>query len=127
MLSSCSSSIRFASQDNDTIYNSNTKHETIIGKERGIASYYADGYHGKITSSGEIFDNRKMTAAHNTLSFGTIVNVRNISNNKEVIVRINDRGPFVKGRIIDLSRAAAEKLEMIEKGIIEVEIEIINE
>lgn len=92
----------------------------------GIASYYADFFEGRTTANGEIFTQQKLTAASRTLPFGTIVRVTRIDNNKSVTVRINDRGPYVKGRIIDLSKSAAEKLDMIEKGIVKVKLEIIN-
>src|SRR5688572_26363731 len=79
----------------------------------GVASYYAAKYHGRKTASGEIFDMNKMTAAHRTLPFGERVRVTNLGNERSVVVVINDRGPFVKGRIIDVSLAAARKLDMI--------------
>lgn len=94
--------------------------------QRGKASYYADSFAGKRTASGEIYDPQKLTAAHRTLPFGTRVRVKNLYNDREVIVRINDRGPFIKSRIIDLSRAAAEKLGMINYGVAEVLIEVIK-
>jgi rare lipoprotein A len=94
--------------------------------ERGLASYYADKYHGRPTASGEIYNRRAMTAAHRTLPFGTRVRVTNQRNRKSVVVRINDRGPFVQGRIIDLSRAAAESVSMIRDGVVEVTVEILR-
>ncbi len=90
--------------------------------EKGIASYYADKFKGRKTASGEIFRQQKMTAAHKTLPFGTRVRVKNLKNGRTVKVRINDRGPFVKGRIIDLSKKAARRLGMLNDGISEVEI-----
>ena len=90
--------------------------------EKGQASYYGDKFEGRKTANGEIFSQQKMTAAHRTLPFGTIVVVKNISNGKTVKVRINDRGPFVSGRIIDLSRAAAAALGYINAGLASVEI-----
>ncbi|WP_242692306.1 septal ring lytic transglycosylase RlpA family protein [Aridibaculum aurantiacum] len=90
--------------------------------ESGKASYYADKFNGRPTASGEIFRQSKRTAAHRTLPFGTRVIVVNQSNGKRVKVRINDRGPFVSGRIIDLSRKAARKLGMIQQGVVPVEI-----
>src|SRR5687768_12973546 len=75
------------------------------GSTTGIASFYSEKYHGKKTASGQIFDMNKMTAAHRTLPFGQKVRVTNLANNREVVVTINDRGPFVKGRIIDVSLA----------------------
>ena len=78
------------------------------------------------SASGEIFDNNKLTAAHRTFSFGTRLKVTNVDNGKSVVVTVNDRGPFVRGRIIDLSLAAAHKLEMIKKGVVKVKIEVIR-
>ncbi len=94
--------------------------------QEGVASYYADEFHGRTTSNGETFDMNQLTAAHQTLPFGTIVKVTNKQNGKSVTVRINDRGPFLKDRIIDLSRAAAEKLGMIGPGTAEVRLEILQ-
>jgi len=94
--------------------------------ESGVASYYASKFDGRTTASGDIFFNSLMTAAHRTLPFGTIVKVRNTSNDKTVTVTVNDRGPFVSGRIIDLSSAAFSTLDNLSKGIINVEIEIID-
>ncbi len=91
-------------------------------KQTGQASYYADKFNGRKTANGEIFDQDKLTAAHKTLPFGTIVKVTNLTNNKTVIVRINDRGPFVGGRIIDLSFAAAKKIDLINAGVVKVTV-----
>src|SRR5258708_33030469 len=84
--------------------------------ETGVASWYGHPYHGRHAANGEIYDMEKMTAAHRTLPFGTWLRVRNLSNNKTVNVRIIDRGPFVGGRILDLSHAAAVSLEIIGPG-----------
>ncbi len=92
----------------------------------GKASYYADKFNGRKTASGEIYNHSKKTAAHKSLDFGTRVRVTNLENKKSVVVIINDRGPFVKGRIIDLSKSAAEKLDFLDKGITDVKIEVIN-
>lgn len=92
----------------------------------GQASYYAQKYHLKKTASGETFDQYAMTAAHKTLPFGTKVRVTNTQNDKSVIVKINDRGPFVKGRIIDLSRSAFERIGNLKAGVIPVTIEVIR-
>ena len=92
----------------------------------GLASYYADKYHGRKTANGEVFDVNKMTAAHKTLSFGTKVRVTNKENGKSVVVKINDRGPFVKGRVIDLSPAAARRIEMTRAGVVPVKLEILG-
>ncbi|MDD2792766.1 MAG: septal ring lytic transglycosylase RlpA family protein, partial [Sediminibacterium sp.] len=92
------------------------------GTESGYASYYADKYEGRKTSNGEVFRQRKLTAAHKTLPFGTKVKVTNLANGRTVRVRINDRGPFIEGRIIDLSKAAAQKVDMIPAGVTRVRI-----
>lgn len=91
-------------------------------QQKGEASYYADKFHGRKTASGEIYNKADFTAAHRTLPFGTKIKVINLENGKSVIVRINDRGPFKHGRIIDLSRAAAEKIDLIRLGVTQVEI-----
>ena len=93
---------------------------------QGLASWYGGKFHGRLTSSGEIFDTNTMTAAHKTLPFGTMVKVTNLDNGATAIVRINDRGPFVEGRIIDLSRAAADALGMVGIGVAHVSLEIIG-
>lgn len=90
--------------------------------QSGKASYYADYFKGRKTANGETFRQRKLTAAHRTLPFGTKVKVVNLANGRTVKVRINDRGPFVDGRIIDLSKKAARKLDMINTGVAQVEI-----
>lgn len=95
-------------------------------KYRGLASYYADKYHGKQTASGEIFDMYGLTCAHNQLPFNTWLEVRNLKNNRTVIVRVNDRGPFIGGRVIDLSYGAAKELEMLKTGVQEVEITVLR-
>ena len=92
----------------------------------GVASYYGREHHGKKTANGEIFDMNKLTAAHPSLSFGSQVKVTNLSNQRSVIVRINDRGPYYQGRIIDLSLAAAERLEMVKSGITKVKLEVLD-
>lgn len=95
--------------------------------ETGVASWYGPGFHGRTTSNREIYDMYDMTAAHRELPFGSHVMVTNLDNQRSVVVRINDRGPFVKGRIIDLSYAAARMLEMVEPGTARVRIELIPE
>lgn len=93
------------------------------GRVFGKASFYARKFHGRKTANGEIYNMFRMTAAHRTLPFGTLLHVTNLKNGKRAIVRINDRGPFVAGRIIDLSYAAAKKLDFINDGIIRVKLE----
>ena len=94
-------------------------------EQQGVASYYADKFDGRNTANGEIFRQDSLTAAHKHLPFGTIVLVTNLKNNKQVTVRVNDRGPFVSGRIIDLSRKGAESIDMIIDGIVDVRIEAV--
>ena len=90
------------------------------------ASYYADMFHGRQTASGELFDLHGRTAAHRDLRFGTRVRVTNLKNGRKITVRINDRGPYVGERAIDLSYGAARKLRMVEAGVVPVEIEILR-
>jgi rare lipoprotein A len=92
----------------------------------GIASWYGRRFIGKKTANGEIFDPEKMTAAHRRLPMGTIVRVTNERNGRQATVRINDRGPYIPGRIIDLSRAAARTMDMIERGLAPVRMEIVG-
>jgi peptidoglycan lytic transglycosylase len=94
-------------------------------KKTGIASFYADKFEGRKTANGEIYYHAKKTAAHQKLPFGSIVKVTNLENRKFVVVRINDRGPFVDNRIIDLSKSAARDLGIVEKGLAKVEVELI--
>jgi rare lipoprotein A len=94
--------------------------------QRGMASWYGEDFHGKITSSKEIYNMYDMTAAHKTLPFGSYVMVTNLENGKSVIVRINDRGPFIEGRIIDLSYAAAKVLGMVGPGVVPVKVEVLE-
>ena len=97
-------------------------------REEGIASWYggADGFEGKPTASGEIYDSSLLTAAHRELPLGTLVEVSSLESGKSVRVRINDRGPFVKGRIIDLSRAAAGRLDLVGPGIGRVRVTLLE-
>ncbi|MFO8057407.1 MAG: septal ring lytic transglycosylase RlpA family protein [bacterium] len=92
----------------------------------GMASWYGKKFHGKKTASGERFNMFALTAAHKTLPFNSRVKVTNLSNHKSVKVRVNDRGPWAKGRIIDLSYAAAKRIDMIEKGVVKVRVEVIS-
>ena len=93
--------------------------------QAGVASWYGEEFRGKKTANGEIYDPDKLTAAHRSLPFGTLVKVTDLSNNRQVIVRINDRGPYKRGRIIDLSLGAARRLGMVKKGLARVKIKII--
>ncbi len=100
---------------------------TTAIEEYGTASYYSDKFQGKKTASGELYDKNKFTAAHKSLKFGTIILVTRLDNKKSVKVRVNDRGPYIKGRVVDVSRAAAEQLGLIADGHAEVKIEVVNE
>jgi rare lipoprotein A len=95
-------------------------------RQVGLASYYAHGHHGRRTASGERFDMGEMTAAHRTLPFGTRVRVTNLDNGRQAVVRINDRGPFRKGRILDVSYAAARKLGFARRGLARVRLEVLG-
>lgn len=99
---------------------------TVRSLGTGVASYYGKRFHGRLTANGERFNMRAMTAAHKTLPFGTKVRVTNPRNGRAVVVRINDRGPFIRGRTIDLSRSAAEKIGMIATGHARVKLEIVR-
>lgn len=102
----------------------NTKSSTPKAySQTGKASYYANKFNGRRTANGEIFSNNKMTAAHRYLPMNTMLLVTNLQNGRQTVVRVNDRGPFIKGRIIDLSRAAAAKIGMIQTGVSSVKIE----
>lgn len=95
--------------------------------QRGKAAWYGDRYHGRKTASGERFDMNDLTAAHRTLPFGTVVQVKNLANDRAVNVRINDRGPFGrKERIIDVSKAAARELGMLGSGVVPVELRVVR-
>lgn len=97
---------------------------TVI--QKGKASYYARSFQGKETANGETFNQNELVAAHKTLPFDTRVQVTNLENGKQVTVRINDRGPFKPGRIIDLSRVAANRIDLLEEGIAPVKIETLD-
>lgn len=94
--------------------------------ETGKATYYADKYQGKKTASGEPYKRELKTAAHKELPFGTNVKVTNLSNGKSVVVRVNDRGPFTKGRILDLSKSAFSSIGNINAGVLDVEMEVVD-
>ncbi len=140
-LNACSFGVPLGSSDSPKAVNKAKKPNSYIvfGKQytvmdsadgyvkRGIASWYGKKFHGRKTSNGETYDMFAMTAAHKTLPLPVRVSVKNLSNGKTIIVRVNDRGPFVGDRIIDLSYAAAKKLGMIEKGTARVEIRVLND
>ena len=92
----------------------------------GVSSYYGSKFHGKLTANGEVYDMYGVTAAHKTLPFNTVIRVTNLGNNKSLILRINDRGPYVDGRILDCSYGAAKKLDFLNQGTANVEIKVIE-
>jgi len=100
-----------------------SKHRKII---KGISSFYAEDFHGKLTANGEVYDMYGLTAAHKTMPLNTICRVTNLENDKSLILRINDRGPYIKGRILDCSYGAAKKLDFIKQGTTKVKIEVIE-
>ncbi len=123
-------SVGTAAQQSGKKSNSGAKKSNSGSKvkaEKGQASYYADKFQGRSTASGEKYDKKKLTGAHRTLPFGTVVRVTNTANGKSVEVRINDRGPFKAGRVVDVSRAAAEKLDMIRAGVVNCTVEVISQ
>ena len=100
--------------------------EIIANSFSGRASWYGPGFHGRRTANGEVFNQHALTAAHPSLSFGTKVRVTNLNNGRSVIVRINDRGPYSGGRVIDLSTAAARSLNMIRSGVTRVKVTVLG-
>ncbi len=131
----CTSSPRFVTRSGSSIPRPvperTTTGRTSQGEKallvlEGTASYYADAFHGKQAANGEIFDMNDLTAAHRTLPFGTLVKVTNLTNQKSVVVRIIDRGPYVEGRIIDLSLGAARSVDMVTSGTAQVRIEVVE-
>ena len=121
----CAPSSRFSSQSSPSSqsYVSDKSDSDIL---YGESSYYADKFHGRKTANGEIFDMYTKTAAHKTLPFNTLLEVTNLENNQSVIVRVNDRGPFVGNRILDLSFGAAREIDMISSGVVRVKIKIVK-
>jgi rare lipoprotein A len=114
--------------ESDSYFSTESEEEIEVNEilQTGTASWYGPGFHGRLTSSRDRFDQNKMTAAHRTLPFNTIVEVVNLENDKSVKVLINDRGPYTRNRIIDLSKAAAEEIEMIDSGTTEVELILVE-
>ncbi len=129
---SCAPNPRYTSSKdsgNRKVPKNPTKQKTSTHSQKvftGTSSYYGKDFHGKLTANGEIFDMYGLTAAHKTLPLNTIVRVTNIENGKSLILRINDRGPYIDGRILDCSYGAAKKLEFVQMGTTEVKIEVIE-
>jgi rare lipoprotein A len=120
----CSPSIRFGKTSKGG--GSTSTPRTVTESETGIASYYADKFHGKRTANGETFDMHALTAAHPSLPFNTIIDVTNLANDKRVRLRVNDRFPGTAGRVIDVSLEAAKRLGMIQSGTARVRIDVIK-
>ena len=122
ILSACGKKVRVAVPSGSPVRAVSSTSELI-----GLASYYAEPYHGRKTANGETFDTyEELTAAHRTLAFNTVVKVTNESNGRDVEVRINDRGPFIDGRVIDLSLKAAREIDMVRAGIVPVKLDIVK-
>lgn len=109
-----------------TIHEVSPHSQTVTRTEEGLASWYGKEQHGKLTANGEHFDMYALTAAHKKLKMQTRVRITNKANGRSVIVRINDRGPYARGRIIDLSYAAAKVLEMLDRGVAPVLVEVLQ-
>jgi rare lipoprotein A len=98
----------------------------FVDKGSMKASWYGPGFHGQKTANGEVYDQNSFTAAHKSLKFGTLLKITNLKNNKSVVIRINDRGPYIHGRDLDLSKAAALELGMVRKGVAKIKVEEIK-
>jgi 3D (Asp-Asp-Asp) domain-containing protein len=96
------------------------------GRQAGLASWYGPGFYGRQTASGTVYTGARLTAAHRSLPFGTLVRVTNLENGRRVVVVIDDRGPFIRGRVIDLSVAAAQRLGMVRDGVVPVRIKVVR-
>jgi rare lipoprotein A len=131
-LSGCSAKVAAVKQGAPGSYSINGKTYYPMKKvaagfnQKGVASWYGPGFHGKKTASGEVYDMHGMTAAHSVLPLNTMVKVKNLNNDKEIIVRVNDRGPFINDRVIDLSLAAARDLGMVQCGTVPVRVSVIG-
>ena len=125
----CTSSPRYASKTSNINPKKSSKKSNNSNHKKqytGISSYYGTQFHGKLTANGEVFDMYGVTAAHKTLPLGTVARITNLENDKSVILRINDRGPYIAGRILDCSYGAALKLDFVSKGTTKVKIDIIE-
>ena len=115
-----------SSSNNNRRYSSNNNSKISSEVIVGVSSWYGPNFHGKLTANGEVFDQYGVTAAHKTLPLGTVARVTNLDNDKSIILRINDRGPYVDGRVLDCSYGAATKLGFMKIGTANVEIKIIE-
>jgi len=122
----CSSSTRFGKEDSESKEKYDDENFAILETVDGVASYYSEEFHGRKTANGETYNMYGLTAAHKTYPFNTEVRITNISNGKSVVLRINDRMPGYKGRLIDVSFQAARELGMIITGTVNVKIEVLN-
>ncbi|MDP7059637.1 MAG: septal ring lytic transglycosylase RlpA family protein [Candidatus Marinimicrobia bacterium] len=125
---SCHSSPRYGQRNSSRLKTKDasgkvTKHRKSM---TGVTSFYAEDFHGKVTANGETYDMYGLTAAHKTLPFNTLIRVTNMDNKKSVVLRVNDRGPYAKGRILDCSYGAAVKLGFIGNGTAKVKIEVME-
>ncbi len=134
LLFACTPAPRYGSGNNTrgkSIYSTNSRKKVDTGlklniKYNWVASFYADDFHGKQTANGENFDMNALTCAHKTLPFNTILRVTNPDNNQQVTVRVNDRGPFIAGRDLDLSLGAAKKIGLLTEGVKALKVEILD-
>ena len=131
MLFSCTASPRYSSVTKKNIKKKiskkkNKKSYSVSDELIGMSSWYGPNFHGKLTANGEVFDEYGLTAAHRDLPLNTVVRVTNLDNGKSLIIRINDRGPYIDGRMLDCSMAAAKKLGFYHNGMANVEVDIIN-
>jgi rare lipoprotein A (peptidoglycan hydrolase) len=117
----------FKRDENPAVQSTSYSSYSPAGLIRGVASWYGSDFHGGKTANGERYDMYSMTAAHRTLPFGTLVKVTNESNGKECVVRINNRGPYLKGRILDLSKAAASQLGFLGRGVTRVRMQVLGQ
>lgn len=115
----------FAANDTGNPEDDSNKTEEVSNESKGKASWYGPGFHGKLTANGERYDMHGISAAHKSLKFGTKVRITNIENGKSIIVRINDRGPYIKGRQFDLSKGAFKKIASVDTGVIKIKYEIL--
>lgn len=122
---SCTAGVRFSSSNNDSVSRDTSSYK-VNQYITGECSYYGPKFHGRKTANGERFDMYKFSAAHKKLPFGTLLEVENLSNGKKVTVRINDRGPYKKGRILDLSYAAARQIGLDKMGVTKIKAKIIK-
>ncbi len=121
--------VAFAANETEKPKNNDPKTEKKVEKSNeniGKASWYGPGFHGRLTANGERYNMNGISAAHKTLKFGTRVRITNLENGKSIVVRVNDRGPYIKGRQFDLSKGAFKKIASVDTGVIKIKYEILN-